>query len=484
MKKILVDYHFHPNLSKNDNWARHKCKAIWHEFVAKKMDVVVITEHVFKNPARAFRLLQETKPKDTTTLIFPGIEALTKEGVDFIVFAKDTTIYDHQKIMVPKQLDVFEMINYLKKYPSLFGSIAHPYGLGNSGIIHQIGLEKSLAAINLLGGVEVSNVCFRGSQKFFDYFKLSKIFKEKRQRSEWVSKFPNKFYDINKMNLITGGSDAHVIVEIGSGLKVPIKNKATRSEIFKAISHNKSTTVKETDERLYLWLGLYKIYSVILESLTKALRLYEGKVYQQDDQFTNFFSEAEKEAIISYRKRRGKILKPILNLLTYFELTPSTLNVLSIGSIIGSFVIVSIRPLAGIIWFSIYLVSSGLTTALAKYQHKESEAGAITKIAVQYVALFTAILAALWFEWASPFWSALYLGLYTIMLWLIIALNQIGQPIRLVVRSKFVIIIGIFVYALGSFNFITELLMIFSVYMAGADTWMLFRYRRASTEIK
>ena len=71
-----VDYHFHPNLPVGEKAALDKCKSWWQEFEKKGINVVVITEHVYKHPERAFKLMQETKPEGC--YVFPGMEYLTK----------------------------------------------------------------------------------------------------------------------------------------------------------------------------------------------------------------------------------------------------------------------------------------------------------------------------------------------------------------------------------------------------------------------
>ncbi len=477
--KLLTDYHFHPNLSKSDYRAYRKARMLWQRFAEKQVDVVVITEHVFKNPERAYRIMEETRPDDATTIIFPGIEGLTAEGVDFIIFTKDTSIYEHQKLMVPKQLDVFGMITYVQKYDHLFASIAHPFSPGHSGLVNHIGLEAGKRAVNELGAMEISNPCFRGLIRVMDVTRFSLIKKRQRKWMDMTRQVPEDFFDASKIQLYTGGSDAHVIVEIGSGLLVPHDGELTHDNIFNTITHNTSTEFQETDEPIYFWLGLYKSYSVAIESLTKAFRLYEGRLYQQDDKFTNFYSEAEKEAVLALRKKRVEILKPMLNFLTYFHVTPRLLNIIAMASVVSGFVLLYSHVLLGSALFVIYLSCTSITGALARYQDTESEAGAIMKIAVHYVALLTPILTTIWNEWGDPFWAALYLGVYTIMLWQIITLNQIGQPIRLVIRSKYFIIGAIFLYAITDINIITELLIGFSVYMVIMNAWMLFRLRAA-----
>ncbi|MBI2415561.1 MAG: hypothetical protein HYV33_02760 [Candidatus Kerfeldbacteria bacterium] len=474
MRKLLVDYHFHPNLSKYDSWANHKCQAIWREFSAQRLDVVVITEHVFKNPARAYRLLLKTRPADATTVIFPGLEALTKEGVDLIIFSEQETIFSYRELMIPKQRDVFEMIAFIKARSNLCGSIAHPYSIGHSGIKRQLGASATERAIRLLGGVEIHNNCFSGGMKVADVTGVSTIIRRQRTMMDYTLTLPAQYFSYPEVQLYSGGSDAHVVIEIGTGMLVPAGN-----DLFQSIATNRSTDFHVRQQRIKFWLGIYKLYSIITESLIKAFRLYEGKIYQHDDQFSNFYSEAEKETVLELRHRRIAILKPMLNAMTYAHLSPTELNMLALIAITLSAITVKWWPVLAVISFAIYLWCSSLTGALAHYQKVESETGAITKIILQQFALTVVILMAMALDWISGLWGTMYLLLYTVMIWLMILLNKIGQPIRIIFRSRYVIFLAICVFIFFKINIINQLLIGFSSYMAITTGWMFIKWRRA-----
>lgn len=477
---MLVDYHFHPNLSKYDYFAKRKCREIWRQFAHHGMNVVVVTEHIFKNPPRAYRLLCDMRPPDATTVIFPGIEALTNEGIDLIVFAQNETIFTHRTLMVPKQLSLLDMIRYIKAQPDLVGSLAHPALLGHSGSERQIGKARTIAAIRELGRVEMANACFKGSKLLFDVLQLDHLFKRARAMMERTAYLPKEYYDFPEVKFYTGGSDAHVVVEIGSGLHVADAPLNDRAALFKAISHNSSATFLETKVQLRPYLALYKLYSVSKEALVKAFRLYEGRLYQNDDAFTNYYSEAEKEAVLELRRRRDSVLKPLLNFMTYFMVSPTILNIISFGFIIMSVIQVTQGERGdAIVYFIVYILMNSLTGPLARYQKIESEAGAITKIILYQFALIAAVFTAMGLDWVDDWLGAIYLVLYITMLWLTITLNKIGAPIRFVIRSKNIILTAMLLYVLTTINWLTPLFGVFSIYMAVMNTWMLIRVLRS-----
>ncbi|EKD76105.1 MAG: hypothetical protein ACD_43C00224G0002 [uncultured bacterium] len=476
---MLVDYHFHPNLSTNDLSARRRCREIWRRFAEMNLAAVIITEHVFKNPERAYRLLNEERPASAKTFIFPGLEALTSEGIDIIIMAPDTTLFYHQKLMVPKQLDVLNMARYVKNSPHLVGSIAHPSTFGNSSCEYQIGKAKTIEAIRIIGGAEISNAYAKGLKWFFDTFRVRYIFPKKRAAMNLANALPEDFYKYPEVTLYTGGSDAHLPIEIGSGMEITDPINQTEAAVWQALTHTMSKQFKETEVDIKLWLGFYKIYTVVRESLVKAFRLYEGRVYQNDDQFTNYYSEAEKETVLEFHKRREFILRPLLNFLTYFNFTPYKFNIISIIGIITSVACVELYPKLSVFLFVIYLITASLTEPLARYQNTASEEAAVTKIMMYILGLSAAVLVGIALSWIQPVWGASYLVLYIMMLWLTISLNKIGQPIRLVIRTKSLVFIAIFFYLLSDINIINQLVITFTVYMAVITAVMMIRLRRA-----
>lgn len=473
---MLVDYHFHPNLSKYDFFAQRKCVKIWREFKRQGVDVVVATEHVFKNPPRAYQLLQAARPVDATTVLFPGIEALTSEGIDIIVFAQDDQLYQHQKLMVPRQLSELEMVQYIKQQTNLVGSIAHPVLWAHSGSEQRVGKNTTITAIRTLGGVEISNSCLKGFVVVMRKLKLEHILKKQRQQCAEVAALPLEYYDFPEVTLYTGGSDAHALDEIGSGLQVADALLSDRAAVFQAIRTNISKQFITRRFGVHPYFAFYKLYTVVRESLIKAFRLYEGKLYQNDDAFTNYYSEAEKEAVLEIRRQRAIVLKPLLNFLTYFRVSPTVLNVISFVCIIFSVLQVNQgEPWDALLYFMLYLFTNSLTGPLARYQNVESEAGAITKIILYQVALIVAVLAAMTLEWVGNWIGTIYLLLYTTMLWLTITLNKVGAPIRLVIRSKNIVLAAILLKMIADLNWIELVLWIFSAYMLVMNVLMIGR---------
>lgn len=270
--KIRVDYHFHPGFPffipvLGKLWAKRKAKIIWKEFSEYKLDAIIITEHAYKHPKKTFEYLEKFRPKNAKTLIIPGVEALTKEGTDLIVFAKNKKdIYSFEELLIPKKFNTVDLIKFVKKNPKLHGIVTHPYLPGTTGIISTNGMDVAKYAVKELGMVEAYNCSFTVLISLIDFFKLNKIFKKKYAQIKNTAVVPETFY--NDETILTGGSDAHHIGEIGDYMEINISKK---DDLFKIITSKSGSMIVQNKKIRTLILN---IVTVSREWLIKKTHLY------------------------------------------------------------------------------------------------------------------------------------------------------------------------------------------------------------------
>jgi len=100
MASLKVDYHFHPNLpSSSQRRQRRKARKIWQAFENENIDAAISTEHAYKEPEQSYHVMKQYKQGETT--LFPGVECLTTEGLEIIVFSRDESVYDYDDITEP-----------------------------------------------------------------------------------------------------------------------------------------------------------------------------------------------------------------------------------------------------------------------------------------------------------------------------------------------------------------------------------------------
>jgi len=281
---IKVDMHFHPNLPKSDGKAIRKARDWWAAFKKAGIDAVIVVEHAYKDPARAYRILLETKPKKAKTEIFPGLEALTSEGNDIVVFDETDKIFQHREICTPYELGTFQLIKKAKKagYKCF---VPHPFTPGTTGVMNNLGERKGKRAIALAGGVELHNDAFAPVLNT-PFLPLPK---NKLDKMRKVRDLPAHSYTKNGKCIVkffAGGSDAHEPGDLDAGYLIAAPKKLTRNAIFKAITNNKKGIFmfsKKRSLRKNLGYILAGVYTSNIEWLMKKRLQLKKKLLKAAD---------------------------------------------------------------------------------------------------------------------------------------------------------------------------------------------------------
>ncbi|MFA7685808.1 MAG: hypothetical protein WCX95_03335 [Candidatus Gracilibacteria bacterium] len=270
--QIKVDYHFHPNFPLfipflGRSLANKRARAIWKAFEKNKMDVVLITEHSYKHPKKSFEILELNKPRNAKTLIVPGIEVLTKEGTDLIVFSKNKQdVYSYSELLIPWKLKMAEVVKMISQKDSLKGIVVHLYTPGATGIIKNNGIEEAKKAIKQLGFVEFYNCSFTALIQLFDSLRLNKILKKKYVQMINTATAPNELCYEN--TIVTGGSDAHHPSEIGDYMEIECDNA---KNFFDIITTKSGKIIRR---KKYILTLIPNTVTVSREWLMKKLHLY------------------------------------------------------------------------------------------------------------------------------------------------------------------------------------------------------------------
>lgn len=226
--KLRIDYHFHPNLPKDEKKAINKCKLWWENFKKNNINCIIVTEHAYKNAKRAFNLMNKTKPKGF--FCFPGIEYVSKEGVDLVVFSNKSSIYSITKLNKPFSMSYLETLKLVKNTKDLFAFVTHPYTIGLTSVVRKLGDDIYRKALDTLGAVEISNGAF--DRLFLLVNPLRFILKSKIEGIKKTQNLPKEDYP-KKIEFLAVGSDAHQFTEIGNYFEVNSNNA------FNAVSQNK-----------------------------------------------------------------------------------------------------------------------------------------------------------------------------------------------------------------------------------------------------
>lgn len=266
--KICVDYHFHANLPVSDKKAKKHIIEYWKHIVESGVNVVLSTEHVYKNPKRAYEFMKKYQPDDC--LVFPGMEYITKEGIDLVIFSENERIYDYEELK-PMSMDIDEVVDFVKS-KNLYATITHPYLMFSIGIVYNVGYKKFQEILERIKAIEVVSGSF-WKLKIFKFY--SKFKKSEKSHNMKVATFKGDLYisrsDYNpeKIDFITVGSDAHQFCEVGNCLELSFNQDFNKKNVFQRIINSKDGKIKVVPRQHSLYSLLRAIQIIFEEILMK-----------------------------------------------------------------------------------------------------------------------------------------------------------------------------------------------------------------------
>lgn len=289
--KINVDYHFHPNLPLNHMVALRKVKKIYLRCQEMEINCLLITEHSYKNPRRAYNYMKSFLPANF--YIFPGVEYITRDKIDIIVFSRDEKIYDYPELR-SFMLSFEELVDFVISKPDLEAFVTHPFTLGGTGIVRRKGIFFTRMMIDKLGAVEMSYTVFSSLKKAVNrHTIMRKIFARSLYKIGLNEILPREFYPKN-IKFLAAGSDAHHIKQIGTCCELAVIGEVSTRSVFQAIISNKRPRIR--------LLNAHTPYLMIRSGMTS---------------FGEFFCKQRKRAGNGVRKKLIGLRRKILSRVDY-----------------------------------------------------------------------------------------------------------------------------------------------------------------------
>lgn len=258
---IKIDYHFHPNFSfylPFFNAAR--ARKYWKKFEEHGISLVFCSEHAYKRPEQSFHLLNKYRPKNSKTYLVPAVEALTKEGVDIVVFARyPQDLYSKKTLIKPFGMGTKKLIDLIQKNSSLFAIVVHPFTPGTTSIYRTVGKKITERAISVCGFVEKNNGSMGVLKRLFLLFGLSKLLRKKYQQIAQTDSLPEGFF--SSKALCTVGSDAHHPFEVGDASVFDAQYKNDYDYLFKVAFKDGGKTFQRKDKPIFgLFVNMFTVF--------------------------------------------------------------------------------------------------------------------------------------------------------------------------------------------------------------------------------
>jgi hypothetical protein len=220
MNTLRFDYHVHPNFPRSRGRAERRARAWWRAFSRAQLNGVVISEHSYKQPIESFDRLLRHRPANATTEIFPGVEVLTKEGVDLVVYAENAAaLRPARALLMPWGLSYEDAVHEIASR-GLSAYVTHPAGAGKTSVGKHKGCDFTRTMVARVGAIERHNAAYLDVARFFERLPHALIGRALRVCDE-RSHTPEEFYHGVAVRFWAGGSDAHHPSELGSHVAVP-----------------------------------------------------------------------------------------------------------------------------------------------------------------------------------------------------------------------------------------------------------------------
>jgi len=191
----------------------------------------------------------------------------------------------------------------------------------------------------------------------------------------------------------------------------------------------------------------------------------------------SIFAEDEDLYNSKLRKLRDKISAPLCRFFTKYGFKPNTLSYLGLLTTVPFVYFFGFHPGIAFIFILINVLFDSIDGPLARFQHRLSVKGAIIDVVCDYLSFFIIFLTFLYYGLLSPFWGAVYLLNYVVMLALVIFCRAMKITFFPVLRSKYYIYSVFLIWLITGSNFFDPFLVLCSVYMVVTNIFLFDRIR-------
>jgi phosphatidylglycerophosphate synthase len=345
----------------------------------------------------------------------------------------------------------------------------------DTGIVFNHGADFAKNAIDVIERVEVHNCSFFLLMKLWSGLGLDKVCSRFFRSLKLVQNLPSSFFHAGCN--ITGGSDAHHVWDVGDYMEVVVENFSSidRTALFEKVLNNKNDNFFINKNK-----PLYG-FPVLVATVLRELFMKKATLYTIDNneerEYLNCFSKAEKKSAKKFATLRTILFDPILFVLHKLRITPDTLTLSGLFLMLGFVYFLPINVFYAIACVLGHICLDGLDGALARYQQRSSDRGALLDIVVDQGVLVIGVLTAIYFNLISGFWGALYCTMYVVFITLIVVLNRMGQSIKYIFRSKYFFFVLLFVDLIKNTSMLIWFLPAVGIYMVAMCVYLLHRLR-------
>ncbi len=137
----------------------------------------------------------------------------------------------------------------------------------------------------------------------------------------------------------------------------------------------------------------------------------------------------------------------------------------------------SFNPWLALIFLLLNLFLDSLDGALARLNGMPSLRGEMLDTSIDYLSFFTVFLTFMYHGLVSPFWGAVYLLNYVIMVCFIVFLNALKLKLFVTIKSRLLVYLFFLIWLVTGNNYFDPLLVLAIVYMMVTNIFLFHRLR-------
>lgn len=279
MNTLGVDYHFHPNISfLPKKKISRKIQKIYQRFLSLDISAVICTEHVYKNPRKAYTMMRRYQPDGMH--VFPGMEYITREKIDIIIFSHSPSLYNYPQLK-PFAMTYQETVDFVNAHDDVYAFVTHPFSFSAAGIVKRRGIHFMKTMIEQLSAVEIEYHVFDSLVNRFKKIPgFHRFFGRLLRCLELNQRIPDEYCPEN-MHFYAAGSDAHHVFEIGTHCRMYCDDLSLRMAVFNAVISNVHPEVVWIHQRRGGLSFLRTLLTVSGESLLKKRYFFVKKRHRK-----------------------------------------------------------------------------------------------------------------------------------------------------------------------------------------------------------
>ena len=191
----------------------------------------------------------------------------------------------------------------------------------------------------------------------------------------------------------------------------------------------------------------------------------------------NILSAEERVFYLKIREWRDAKLMSICGFLKQHHVTPDIVTYIGFLMMIPFVYFFSFNPWIALIFLLTNIFLDSLDGALARLQGVPSIKGEMLDTSIDYLSFFTVFLTFMYHGLVSPFWGAVYLLNYVIMMCLLIFINALKLKLFVVIKSRLLVYLFFIIWLITGNNYFDPLLVLGIVYMMITNIFLFHRLR-------